>query len=82
MKGWGGRDRRQELGSGALGRQCRNLVHGNVLESIRVTLAKSPTAGDTEPELAVFYSQARLLAVELGHQPGHKTFDLQSVLSA
>lgn len=35
---------------------------------------------DTEPELDIFYNQIRLLAVELGHQPRHKIFDLQSVL--
>lgn len=32
--------------------------------------------GDTEPELAIFYNQANLLAVELRHQPSHKTFNL------
>lgn len=35
--------------------------------------------GDTEPELAIFYNQARFLAVELEHQPNHKIFYLQSV---
>lgn len=30
---------------------------------------------DTEPELAIFYNQTMFLAVGLGHQPSHKTFD-------
>lgn len=33
--------------------------------------------GDTEPRLVIFYKQASLLAVHLGHQSSHKTFDLQ-----
>ena len=37
---------------------------------------------DTEPELAIFYNQARLPAVRLEHQPSHKTFRLQCVLPA
>ena len=35
-----------------------------------------------EPELAIFYNQARLLVVGLGHHPSHKIIDLQSVLPA
>jgi len=34
--------------------------------------------GDTEPELAIFYNQARFLAVELEYQPNNKIFYLQS----
>lgn len=33
-----------------------------------------------EPEPAVFYNQARLPKEGLGHQPSHKTFNLQFVL--
>jgi hypothetical protein len=35
-----------------------------------------------EPELAIFCNQASLPVVRLGHQPSHKTFDLQFVLPA
>ena len=37
---------------------------------------------DMEPELAIFYNQARLPVVGLGHQPRYKTFALQPVLPA
>ena len=38
--------------------------------------------GDTEPEPAIFYNQAIPQMEGLGHQPSHKTFDLQFVLPA
>jgi hypothetical protein len=36
--------------------------------------------GDTEPKLAIFYNQASLLTVVLGHQPSHNVFYLQYAL--
>jgi hypothetical protein len=38
--------------------------------------------GDMEPEPSTFYNQARLPVVGLGHQPSHKSFNLQPALPA
>lgn len=37
---------------------------------------------DTEPEVVIFYNQARLPVVRMGQQPRDKIFDLQSGLPA
>jgi hypothetical protein len=37
--------------------------------------------GDMEPELFISYNQARLPMKGLGHQPSHKTFDLNFFLT-
>jgi hypothetical protein len=37
--------------------------------------------GDWEPEIVTSCSQARLPMEEFGHQPSHKTFDPQFVLT-
>jgi hypothetical protein len=36
--------------------------------------------GDTEPEVAISQNQEGLSMEGLGHQPSHKTFDLEIVL--
>ena len=45
-----------------------------------VTLAKTPSSGDMEPELGISCNQARLPVEAQAHQPSHKTFALQFVL--
>ena len=45
-----------------IGGPCGNLDSGNSLESTRVTLERTPTNGDMEPDPAIFYSQERLPA--------------------
>jgi hypothetical protein len=42
-----------------------------------IALAKTPSSGERDPESAVFYYQARPQVEGLGHQPRHKTFNLQ-----
>lgn len=43
---------------------------------MRVTLAKTLSNRDMEPEMGNSYNQARFLVEILGHQPNHKTFNL------
>jgi hypothetical protein len=38
--------------------------------------------GDMKPELAISYNHPTLLVEGLGHQPSHKTLNLQFVLPA
>ena len=52
------------------------------MESMTVTLVKSLLMGGLDPEPVTFCNQARLQVEGLGHQPSHKTFDLQFVLPA
>lgn len=47
---------------------------------MRLTLVKSSSKGDTEPELTIFCNQVSLPVDRLGHQPSHRIFDLQSIL--
>jgi hypothetical protein len=46
---------------------------------MRVSLAKAPSNGETEPELTISCNQARHVE-GLGHQQGNNIFDLQFVL--
>ena len=59
-----------------LGDENENLVHGNSMESMKDSLAKTPSNVDSEPEQAIFHNQVRPQAEELEHQPSHKTFNL------
>lgn len=48
---------------------------------MRMTVWKNPSNGVVmEPELAIFYNQAKLPAVGVGYQPNHTTCDLQFAL--
>lgn len=53
--------------------QGRNLVQGNSMESMRVTL--SDVMVDAKPEQAIFCNQGRLQVEGFDYQPRHKTFD-------
>ena len=42
-----------------------------------MTLSKTPSNEDMEPELAIFSNQRKLLMEGLEHKPSHKTLDAQ-----
>lgn len=46
-------------------------------KSMKVTLAETSSNGEIDPELPIFYNQARLLLEAFRHQFSHKIFDLQ-----
>lgn len=48
--------------------------------NLRASLAKAPSYGDMELELATSCRQARLPVEGLGHEPSYKTFVLQLAL--
>jgi hypothetical protein len=51
-------------------------VNGNFQESMKVTLARTPSNGGTQSEQATSCSQARLPVEGLGHQATHTTFNV------
>lgn len=56
----------------ALRGRGRKLVHGNSMESMRETLAKTLSNGDKESEVLILCNQAMPQVEELGHQASHK----------
>ena len=52
----------------------------NSMESMRITIAKTFSNMDTEPDLTILCNQARPAIEGLGHQSRHKIFDLQFVV--
>jgi hypothetical protein len=49
---------------------------------MRVTLAKTPSIGESKPEQVISCNQSRFPAKGLKHQLSHKTFKLQFVLTS
>lgn len=53
------------------GDEVETQFNGNSMESMRVTLVKVSSNGDTKPEPAMLCNQARPQVEGSGHQPNH-----------
>ena len=65
---------------GHLWDELETYNNGNSQKSKRVTLGKTPSNGDMEPETAISSKQARLPVVGLGNQLTHKNVELEFLL--
>lgn len=82
MGGCGGRVLGEMTRTEGLSGRGRSLVQWKLPGIHEEDTRENSYMGDTEPELSIFCNQAWLPVQGLGHQPSHRTFDLQFALPA